>query len=253
MRLSKKLKSILGLSLQLAKADFKLKNENSYLGTLWYLLDPLLMFAILLTIRRLVGKGIEHYPLYLLLGLIIFNFFRKTTGSACSAIQNNANLIKSIKLDHEVFVIAILLKSIFSHFFEMALFAVFLVVFKVPVLNIVFYPLIFGFFCLFVFGVSCIVSTVGVYISDFKNVWSVLLRLLWFATPIFYSAKLQLPFNFKAFNPMYYYITVARKAIVYNQAPEAWMVFGLIAFSLGFFIFGILIFKSFKNKFAELI
>ena len=248
-----KLKSILGLSLQLAKAGFKLKNEGSYLGVLWYLLDPLLMFFILLTIRNLVGVGIEKYPLYLLLGLVMFNFFRKTTGESTGVIIGNAGLIKSVNINYEVFVVSTIFKNIFSHFFEILLLIVLFILFGVSPINVIFYLFIFIFFSFFVLGVSFIVSTIGTYLVDFARVWNILTRILWFATPIFYSSKLILPFNFSSFNPLYYFITIARKIIIYNQIPGLWMIFGMILFSLISFLFGLFIFKKYKNKFSELV
>ncbi len=248
-----KLKSILGLSFQLAKAGFKLRNEGSHLGVLWYLLEPLLMFLILLTIRNLVGVGIENYPLYLLMGLIMFNFFRKTTTESAGVIIGNSGLIKSVKINHEVFVVSTVFKNIFSHFFEIFLLIVFLVLFGISPTNIIFYPLILFFFAFFVLGISFAVSTIGTYLIDFAKVWNVFTRILWFATPIFYSSKLILPFNFNSFNPLYYFITIARKIIIYNQIPGLWMIFGVISFSLISLLFGIFIFKKYKNKFAELV
>ena len=76
-----RLKSILGLSLQLAKARFKLRNEGSYLGIFWYLLEPFLLFVIILGIRSAFvgGSGGEDYPLYLIIGLVMINFFTGTS------------------------------------------------------------------------------------------------------------------------------------------------------------------------------
>ncbi|MBD3260723.1 MAG: ABC transporter permease, partial [Candidatus Altiarchaeales archaeon] len=76
----KKFKRLWGLSLSIAEAEFKLRNEGSYLGILWYLLEPLLMFILLLFVfSKSLGQDIPHYPLYLLVGIIVFNFFQKVT------------------------------------------------------------------------------------------------------------------------------------------------------------------------------
>lgn len=244
-------KKNLWLSFSLAKAGFKLRNEGSYLGILWYLLDPLIMFLIFFSVRGLVGKGIENYPLYLLLGLIMFNFFRKTTSYAVKAITINSGLIKSLNVNQTVFVVAIVLQSSFSHFFEVILFVIFAFIFKIQVLNILFYALIFIFFLLFVLGVSFIIATIGVYVGDFGRIWTLLTRLIWFVTPIFYSSKLELPFNINPLNPLYYFITVAREIMIYNRFPELWLIFGMIFFSIISILYGIYTFNKHRNKFAE--
>ena len=246
-----KLKSIFGLSFQLAKTDFKLKNEGSYLGILWYLLDPFIMFLILFMIRNITASGVENYPLYLLLGLVMFNFFKKTTTEAAGSISGNSGLIKSINLRKEVFIFSTFLKNLFSHFFEIILLIGFLLFFKMPLINLIYYPFILLFFGFFILGISFLVSTIGVYITDFKNIWAVLTRLLWFVTPIFYKIKLELPFNINAFNPVYYFITVGREIIVYNKIPNFGLIMGMIFFGLIFFLIGFIIFQKYKIKFAE--
>ena len=75
-----RLKKFIELSFALAKAQFKLRNEGSYLGIFWYILNPIFIFSLLLLIfSTRVGQGIPHYPLYLLLGIIMFNFFQTAT------------------------------------------------------------------------------------------------------------------------------------------------------------------------------
>ncbi|MCH7640633.1 ABC transporter permease [Patescibacteria group bacterium] len=105
------------LSLALAKANFKLRNEGTYLGILWYLLNPLLLFALLFLIffDRL-GQNIEQYPLYLLLGIIMFNFFQQATTEATKIIDQNRHLIKSINFPKES-LIASIISTTFSRGF----------------------------------------------------------------------------------------------------------------------------------------
>ncbi len=100
-----KLKSILGLSLSLAKANFKLRNERSYLGIFWYLLSPLAFFIIILIMSEIINlKPAKDYPLYLFLGLIMFNFFLNSTISSVKSMVNNSGFLKSIKISPESFV-----------------------------------------------------------------------------------------------------------------------------------------------------
>lgn len=257
MNYFKKTKNILGLSIQLAKTSFKLKNEGSFLGIFWYLLEPLFMFIIFLFVKNIVGNDIPNYSLYLFLGLIMFNFFRKTTTEAIKAITNNAGIITSFKLNQEVFVLATIIKSSLSHLFEIIVFLFFLIYFSVSFLNILIYPFIFFIFFIFVLGISFFAATLGVFINDFNNLWGVFTRLLWFATPIFYSSKLitkiNLPFDFNFYNPVYYYITLARNLVIYNKLPELSIIYGSIIFAIISFLAGLFIFEKYKNKFAEII
>lgn len=251
-----KLKSSLGLSFQLAKAGFKLRNEGSYLGILWYLLNPLLLFILLLLVfSDRLGSGIQNYPLYLLLGIIIFNFFQNaTTESTKTIIRDYSWIIKSINFPRESLIGSIVLKTFFSHLFEIILFIIFLLFFKGFLAGLLFYPVILIFLCIFIFGASLILSSLTVYFVDLENIWFFLSRLIWLGTPIFYAIGGQTRlFYVNLLNPLYYFITIAREIIVYSRVPELWMIFMAIGYSLLFLLIGLLIFNKLKIKFAEMI
>jgi len=243
------------LSFSLAWTHFKLRNEGSYLGIFWYLLEPLCFFVIILLIGGAINQSpIQHYPLYLFLGLIMFNFFINSTSTAAKAIVSNAGLIKSMNVSRESLVISGIFQFVFSHFIEMLIFLGFMIYFKVSIATFIFYLPVFIFFILFVSGISFMLSVVGVYISDLANVWSVFCRLLWFLTPIFYvmpsNSLLQ---KISYINPMYHFINISRDVLIYIKAPTLLASVFMIFFSVAFFAVGILIFKKYKPKFAELV
>jgi len=250
-----KIKSTLELSLALARAQFKERNEGSYLGILWYLLGPFLMFLLLLLVfSDRVGTNIPRYPLYLLLGIVMFNFFQKATSESTKAISINRWIIKSINFPRESLISSIVLATLFSHIFEIVLFIVFALFFKVSPAGLIFYPLILIFFCIFVYGASLILATLNVYFVDLDNIWTFVSRLVWLGTPIFYTIGGQTRlFYVSLFNPMYYFITITRDIIVYTRIPEIWMIIGAVIYSLLFLFIGLLIFNKLKIKFAELI
>lgn len=249
-------RSSFSLSFALAKAGFKLRNEGSYLGILWYLLNPLLMFALLLLIfSDRLGGGIPNYPLYLLFGIIIFNFFQQTTTEATKLIiREYKGVVKSINFPRESLIGSIVLKTLFSHLFEIALFVFFLLIFRHSLIGMLAYPLILLFLYFFVFGSCLILSALTVYFIDLKNIWVFASTLIWLGTPIFYAIGGQTKlFYFNLFNPLYYFITIARELIIYARMPELWMLVGGGCYSLFFLVIGLLIFNKLKVKFAELV
>jgi len=254
-KITAKLNSTVSLAFSLAKANFKLRNEGSYLGLLWYLLEPLCFFGIILLIGGVINQhSAKYYPLYLLLGLIMFNFFINTTSLALKSISSNAGLVKSMKLDHESFVMSSVFQFVFSHTLEMIIFLAFMVYFKANFWLIIFYVPIFFLFLLFVLGVGFMLATIGIYISDFSNIWSVFCRLLWFLTPIFYVMPPSSLFQkISYFNPMFHFINIAREIIIYANAPGLFTLLLMVFFSFLTLLLGVLIFKKFKIKFAELV
>mgnify|MGYP005851584707 CR=1 FL=1 len=248
-------KSIFGIAFQLAKAEFKLRNEGSYLGIFWYLLNPVLTFILLyLVFFDRLGADIENYAPYLLLGIIMFNFFQGATAEACTSIKNNNNILKSINFPRESLVLGAILRNIFSHFFEIILFFIIAVFFNVSFVGLIYYFLILLLFFVFVFGFSLILGSLCTYFFDLDNIWSFASRALWIATPIFYSIGGQTRlFYANLANPLYYFITAAREIVIYSNIPSPHIVVGVVISSLLFFFTGILVFSALKNKFAELV
>ena len=250
-----RIKQILGLSLALAKAEFKEKNEGTYLGVFWYLLSPLLTFFLLLALfSNRLGNNIPHYPLYLLFGIVIFNFFQKTTTEATRIIWENRWITRAVNFPREIFAASVIFKTFFSHIFEIAILALFLIFYGLSAKTILFYPVILFFLCLFTFGISLILSSLTLYFMDLDNIWTFLARLIWFGTPIFYAIEEHSKLHtLNLLNPMYYFITIAREVIIYKKTPEIWMMLGMIGYSLLFIIAGLFIFNKLKNKLAEMI
>jgi len=249
-----KLKNFWQLSLALAKTQFKLRNEGSYLGILWYLLNPLLMFILLLFIfSSSLGSAVPNYPLYLLLGVVMFNFFQQITSFSIRTMDENRLIVKSINFSRESLVASNVLRTLFAHLFEIVLFFIIALFFGVSLKGIIFYIPILLLFSIFIYGASLILSSLYVYFIDIENIWLFFSRLLFFATPIFYSVSSGKLFILNLFNPVYYFITIARELIIYNRLPEFWLIFGSLIYSLAFFVVGSSMFSKMKDKFAELI
>jgi len=248
------IKKTFRLSFSLAVAQFKLRNEGSYLGIFWYLLDPLAMFSIILILSGvLTNTNIKNYPVYLLLGLIMFNFFRQTTINSTNSIVANAAFIKSMKISSEVFVISVAIQSFFSHLFELVILLFFIIFFKIPLIGFFLYPAVFLFLFLFSLGASFILASIGVYVNDINNVWSVFINILWFSTPIFYVISDGGPAIINKLNPMFYFVSIAREIVIGGSIFPTGQLIEIAVLSVIFFLSGLVIFEKFKTKFAELI
>jgi lipopolysaccharide transport system permease protein len=250
-----KFKRFFNLSISLARAEFILRNEGSYLGILWYLLNPILMFGLLYFIfNDRLGNNIPYYPLYLFLGLIMFNFFQNVTIESTKLIRTNTWIIKSINFPRESLIFSAVLNNFFSHLFEIILFFIFLLINKMALIGILYYFFILVFFCLFIYGACLILSSLTVYFIDLDNIWNFCSKLIWFGTPIFYAIGGQTKlFYLNLFNPIYYYITISRDIVIYSRIPELWLIIGGIFYSFLFLFLGLYLFNKLKNKFAEMI
>ncbi len=247
------IKNILQLSYSLSKTNFKLRNEKSYLGIFWYLLEPLSFFITLYALGSFLGgDNIEKFPLYLFLGIIMFNFFSSCTMASCNIIEANAGFIKSLNISKTPFVFSVLFQYSFSHFFEIFIFCIFMFLLGSNPLLILLYVPIFLVYFFMVAGICFVLSAVGVFVSDISNVWNIFSRILWFLTPIFYFApKDSFVGMINPINPVYYFIYIAREICIYGRIPSLmYVIVGLFS-ALISFSFGLILFNIFKFKFAE--
>ncbi|MFA5184805.1 MAG: ABC transporter permease [Patescibacteria group bacterium] len=252
-----KIKSIVLISFSLAKANFTLRTEGSYLGNLWYLLNPLVSFFLILFIRKaaFIDTGIENYPAYLFMGIAGLNFFRQATVNSIRAITGNVDYIKSMNsIAPEVLVISAVFQAALSHISEFILIIGFIVYWQIPLVGLLFYPIIFAIFFFLVIGISLIFATIGVYVNDLDNVWTIFTQLLFLVTPIFYAVTAgSRVYMANLANPLFYFLEISRSVVIYSTCPPPWMIAAMLVFSIGLFTAGCLIFNRYKKKFAELV
>lgn len=239
---------------ELIKRDLKIKYRRSFLGYLWSLMNPLLMMWILTLVFSYVFRfDIANYPLYLITGQIVFNFFSESTTIAMSSIINNAALLKKVYLPKVVFPLASIASSFVNMLFSLT--AIFIVMLATDVKfssTLIFLPI--GLLLLFVFsvGVGLVVSALAVYFRDLFHLYSVLLTALSFATPIFYPVNI-IPEDLQyilEYNPLYYMVSFFRQIILYDTVPSACEISICVFISLAAFTIGLIIFKKMQNQFV---
>lgn len=220
----------LSLLWELTKANLKVQNENSYLGILWYLLGPLLLFGILLVVfSGRLGARVEHYPLYLLLGIVLWNFFATATGRAMSVLQSNAGLLKTLPVKKELLVLSVVLTALVSHIFELMVYAAISLWFGVVPTGYLVFALVLLLSVTFTVGISFFLAGVFVHFRDVGQIWSIISRVWWFATPIFYVLTPTGPGRVVSqYNPLYLVITLGRDTLIYSK-PVDTVYLGLLA------------------------
>lgn len=248
-------RSFFGLSFSLAIAEFKLKNEGSYLGLLWYLLAPTLTTGLLFVVfNNKFGVNIPYFGVYMFIGVILFNFFQSATVEATtSIIRDNIYLIKSLDFDRKSLIASIVLKNLFSHFFEVILLIFVLFVYSLNPLFVILYIPVLFIFSIFTFGVCLMISSLSVYFVDMINIWNFGLKLVWLGTPIFYVLEEKtVLYKLNLINPLYYFITLARSSII-NLSVNYFNICMAVLFSFTALFVGLIIFSKLNRKFAELI
>jgi ABC-type polysaccharide/polyol phosphate export permease len=240
--------------------DFKIRYRNMSLGILWSLINPLVMMTVLsfLFIRVFASGGSDAhnklFPVFVLCGLVPFNFFVGALMAGATSIVDNAGLIKRVPVPREVVPIAAVLSNCVHLLIQIALMLLLTVAFgRQPNRYWLWLPLIWILYVAFVCGLALGASAINVYIRDTRYVLESFTTVLFWLVPIFYPFSI-IPSKYKGiyqFNPVAALVLAMRNILMDGTAPPVSLVFNLTlapCFSLGL---GFLIFKRLKIGFYE--
>lgn len=239
---------------QLVERDFKTKYKRSVLGVLWSFLNPLLTMSVQYIVFSTIFKSdIPNFPVYLLSGAVIFNFFSEACGMGLMSIIGNASLITKVYVPKYIYPVSRVFSSVVNLLLSLIPLILVMLVTKTHItFSILLVP--FGLICtlLFCIGMSFILSSAMVFFRDTQFLWGVISLLWMYATPLFYPETI-IPDKFSfilKLNPMYHFIRFVRITILQGVSPEPVAYLYCIIFSLGTLLIGALIFKKTQDKFV---
>ncbi len=174
----------------IAASEFKLKYAGSALGYVWSLLKPLGIFLVLYVVFgrffRLDG-GFANYPLYLLMGIVLWYFFVDSTTLAMSSVVARGSLLRKLAFPRLLVPLSVSLTALLTFGVNLVAIAAFVAVNRVVprVEWLLILPLILEL-VVFTLAVSLILATLFVRFRDVGQLWELLAQMLFFASPIFY-------------------------------------------------------------------
>jgi homopolymeric O-antigen transport system permease protein len=239
----------------IAWGDFKWRYKNSILGYFWSLLEPLVMFIILyIVFSNLMKVQVEYYQLFLLLGIIMWNFFVKATNLGLNAIVGKPSLVQKVYFPREILIISACITAMLQSLFESLIFIVFLIAVRVPLSwNILYLPLFLLVYFILTLGTAFAIGALNVYYRDIQFIWVVVLQAGFFITPVLYPLSI-FPPSLQAIlrlNPIAQIIELSRDCILYSNPPFPLAFAYATVASVIIFIAGYLIFLKFEPRFAE--
>jgi ABC-type polysaccharide/polyol phosphate export permease len=234
------------LALQLVLRNIKARYKRSMLGVLWTMLNPFLMMIILtLVFSGLFGLRIPNYSVYLLAGLLLWNFFAQATITAANEIVWGASLVKRIYVPRTIFAVATVGTGLINLILALVPLLLIMLVLRVPfgpaLLSL---PLPILLTVMFALGVGLFVSSLAVYFADIVDIYQIALTAWMYLTPIIYPIDI-IPLRYRwlfNLNPMYHLVTLFRAPIYQNTlAPlntvAITALFSVAALVVGWWIF----------------
>ena len=242
------------LTWTLAATDFKLRFYGSVLGYAWTLARPFLFFGVIyLVFSEIAGldANVENYGVYILFGLVLFQFFSEATNGCVRCLAVRENLLRKMRFPRLVIPLSVVLTAIFNLAGTLAAALIFAVAAGVyPTWSWLELPVIIVAVGAFATGVGLLLSALFVRYRDVAPIWEVASQMLFYISPILYVTTL-VPEQYRDWflvNPLAVLLTEMRAAVVDTSAPHPWDLVGaapllaagalvVIAVVLGLYVF----------------
>jgi ABC-type polysaccharide/polyol phosphate export permease len=215
---------------QMTRCDFKLRDQGSVFGFLWTLLSPALLFTLIYMIfSKWFGRFIPHFGWHLLIGLVYWNFFASATTNALTIFERKRYIARNFNFDKAILPTASILATFFSFAIENVILLTLIAVFH----GITFYSLVIAALMVFVMlllavGTGLFLASLHVFFRDIQHIWGLLLRIGFFATPVFYPVQVidaRKLFILKL-NPLYHVLKYSRLVLIKGDiSVDAWMFY----------------------------
>lgn len=250
---------------ELVRTDFKLRYQGSILGYAWSLLRPLFLFAILyLVFTRFIplGKDIPHYPVYLLLGIVMWQFFADMTNQSLGSIVARGDLIRKISIPRWMIVLTSSFSAVINLGLNLIIVAVLMMINQVPLTaNIFLLPVFIIEIYLIGLGLSLFLSAVFVKYRDTSFIWEVIMQAGFYLTPIIYPLTVVQNIAMRKLlllNPIAQAIQDSRHAVITSESitissewSENWLYIIPVGIVMIIFVIGVLYFRKKSPTFAE--
>jgi len=239
----------------LVMRDFRVRYRNMSLGVLWSLANPLIMMLVLTFVfsRVFPNTTIKSYPIFLLCGLIPYNFFALAWGAGTISLHMNAGLVKRVRVQRELIPISTVLALSIHFLIQMAILLVFAILLvSITKMWLWILPIIL-LELTSVSGLTLLTSALDVYVRDTRYLVDSIVTLLFWLTPIFYPVDL-IPARYRLLyelNPLAS-VVISLRNVLLDAKPPAGQVFGTgLIVAIVIFIAGSFVFNRSKGQFGD--
>lgn len=253
----RKFKKYNPFALYSAKAELKSEVSNSYLTWIWWILDPLLFMLVYVFMVDIIFKSNEEkLPVFVMSGLLLWNFFNKNVMLSVKIIIGNKSIISQKYIPKYMLVIQKIYVNFIKFFISIGILIILAIFYKVQLsFNIIYSIPLLILLLIISFGISNVFAHFGVFIEDLANIVQVLLRLIFYLSGIFYSISDKLPSDlyniFIKVNPMAYIIEDFRNIFMYQKSLDIKLYFYWLFIAIIISVLSIKLINKHENSYAK--
>lgn len=236
------------------KKEIRGKYKGSFLGVLWSFINPLLQTIVYTIVFSVIMRStMDYYIIYVITGIIPWNFFTTVISQGTNTILINGGIIKKVYFPREIMPISITTSGLVNFFISNVIIVFFCIfaglglsvyILFVPIIAIIQYILTLG--CIF------ILSSVDVYIRDTEYIVNFILNLAFYGTPVLYATSMFANWEWLLnLNPLTHILNAYRAVFYYKTLPDMKMLLIIAVFSVILCFIGYKIFKKLERGFAE--
>jgi ABC-2 type transport system permease protein len=206
----------------LSVTEFKRTYFGTVFGYLWSLVRPLMLFGVLLfvftQVLRAGSEKVEHYPVFLLFGIVMFTFFQEATTNSVTSVVAAEGVVRKTQFPRLVIPLSTVLTALFNFGLNLVIVLVFLVAFGVsPAWTWLLFPVAIAFLFVLTSAVSSGLAVLYVRFRDIAIIWTVAAQVLFYATPILY------PVDFKESPTFERLMMINPLAVIFEQV-RVWVL-----------------------------
>ncbi|MEL7645146.1 MAG: ABC transporter permease [Anaerolineaceae bacterium] len=241
------------LLFQLIRRDLVARYKRSILGVAWTMLNPLGTMLIMTFVFSNLFNSVESYPVYILSGLIVWNFFSQGTNAAMVGLIWGGSLMQRIYLPRTIFGVSAIGTALVNLLIALIPLTLVMLITGTPIpLTVLFLPVSILLLTAFTLGFGLMLSALAIYFPDVAEMYQILLTAWMYLTPIIYPEEI-IPERFLGLyrlNPMYWMVKLFRLPIYYGRIPTFAEILPALAWAIGFLIIGWFFFTSKSDEYA---
>jgi len=242
------------LFIQLIRRDLVSRYKRSILGVAWTLLNPLGTMLVMTIVFSRVFGGVQFYPVYVLSGLLVWNFFSQTTQHSMDSLLWGSTLLKKIYLPRSAFILSSIGTGVVNFILSLIPLFIIMLILKSPIsLSLIMIPVFILCLAFFSLGVGLFLSAYSIYFPDISDMYIIVLRAWMYLSPVIIPEDTLSGFLngfVLKLNPLYYIIKTFRLIIYEGKFPSPKLFLATFAISLIMFVIGWIVFTKRADEFA---